>query len=183
MEKYWNRVIAFDLETNVVDQNFLTNERILAVGVARREWGGLLSREVIITDILFLDLDNDAEFNLLLEFGKILAKIRPLGVIGYGMRQYDIPLLAIKKQYYGDRMKKYKEFWKLIDFLESAIRIDLYHILKYLGIRKFNEIFNSDIFSKIPVVKSKNLVTISRYRKVKRFSSFGMKIDDLSKNM
>ena len=41
LRRYWDRVVAFDLETHRVNKDFLTNERILAIGLARRVNGTL----------------------------------------------------------------------------------------------------------------------------------------------
>ena len=141
--KFWKRVVAFDMETKVIkNQEYLSNERILAIGLAKRSKGELTTRKGVDVKIIFLKRDSEkSEKNLLRKFGKILSEIRPLGVIGYGIRQYDIPLLAIKKQYYGTQLKTLPEFWKIVDFVESTVQIDLYHILKYRGIKKFEEIF------------------------------------------
>ena len=64
-------------------------------------------------------------------------------------------------------MKRYKEFWRLVDFIESAIHIDLYHILKYLGIRKFNDIFDNDLFASLPLHRSKDIISVDRIMKGK----------------
>jgi len=50
----WNRVVSFDLETNVRNLNFLTNERILAVGLAWRRDGRFLDSEGVEVKTLLL---------------------------------------------------------------------------------------------------------------------------------
>ncbi len=166
MKSYWKRVIAFDMETHVPDQRYLTGERILAISFARRIGGEFLKSDGIEIKTLFLEEDtDDAEIDLLLRFGKELGRIKPICVLGYGMRQYDIPLLAIKKQYYGEHMKSRKEFWRIVDFVESALHIDLYHILKYKGYRKFDQVINSEEFASLPLKRTKNIVTGERTEK------------------
>lgn len=164
----WNRVVSFDLETNVRNLNFLTNERILAVGLAWRRDGRFLDSEGIEVKTLLLKEDTDvSEMELLRALGGELARIKPLCVLGYGIRQYDIPLIAIKKQHYGEHMKAHSEFWKLVDFAESAAHIDLYHILKYKGYRKFQEALGSDEFSSLPLKRRKEIVTGDRREKAR----------------
>ena len=110
--------------------------------------------------------------DLLLRFGREIGRIEPLCVLGYGIRQYDIPLLAIKKQRYGDRMKERKEFWKLVDLVESALHIDLYHILKYKRYKRFEEVIRSEEFSHLPLKKTKSLITGKRDEKALRIYEF-----------
>lgn len=162
----WNRVVSFDLETNVKEEKFLTDERILAISLARRESGNVLDDKGIEIKTWFLKENTDiSEIELLRELGEYLGKIKPIGVLGYGIRQYDIPLLIIKKQRYGSRMKKWNEFWKLVDFTESAIHIDLYHVLKYKKYRKFEEALSSDEFTDLPLKRVKTTVTGNRRKK------------------
>lgn len=75
--------------------------------------------------------DDDSEMALLESLNEELSAIKPLGVIGYGLRQYDIPLLVMKKQHYNLLL------WKLVDMTESAVHIDLYHLLKYKGYKNW----------------------------------------------
>lgn len=162
----WNRVVSFDLETHVKEEKFLTDERILAVSLARRTGGNFLDSEGIEMKTLLLKEDTDAsEMELLRELGEYLGRIKPLCVLGYGIRQYDIPLLTIKKQHYGNRMETWSEFWKLVDFTESAIHLDLYHILKYEGYRKFEEVLSSDKFADLPLKRVRQTVAGNRKEK------------------
>jgi DNA polymerase elongation subunit (family B) len=122
LKPHWSRVISFDIETRIEDPSrFLKNERILSISLARRVSGKLMDEDGIKITTLFLDSDNDeCEVGLLKSLDNTLGMIRPLCVIGYGIRQYDIPLLCIKKQHYSLLL------WKLIDMCESAVHIDLY---------------------------------------------------------
>jgi len=168
--KVWSRVISIDLETKVIDQQYLSGkneERILAIGIARRIDNNPINldemkeneteklKNGIETKVLFLedDTNEEAEINLLMDFCEELERIKPLAVIGYGVRNYDIPLLAVKKQYYGKNYKQYflkNLFWKLVDLVESAILIDLHPLLKSLyGVRKLEDIVRTDKFNKL----------------------------------
>jgi DNA polymerase elongation subunit (family B) len=159
----WPRVIAFDVESKVPSpSSFLTNERILSISFARRDSGGFGSAQGIETKTLFLNEETDeSETNLLKSFDSILVSIRPLCVIGYGLRQYDIPLLCVKKQRHSLLL------WKLIDMCESAVHIDLYHLLKYKHYKKFDDALNSPEFSHLPLKKTKGLVPTDRNEKSK----------------
>jgi len=44
---------------------------------------------------------------------------------------------------------------KLIDATESAVHIDLYHILKYKGFKKIEEVLFSEDFSSLPLKRVK----------------------------
>lgn len=162
MKPYWARVLALDIETNVTEEKFLTNERILSISFSRRISGKLMEANGIETCTLFLEKDNDeSEKDLLTEFDDELVDIKPLCVLGYGHQQYDIPLFCIKKQHY-------KLFlWKIIDLCESAVHIDLYHILKYKKYKRFGEVLDSSEFADLPLMRTKELVTADRANKGK----------------
>ena len=92
----WNRIIALDLETDVRGGNFLSNERILAIGVAFFNNNGEIETKIF----KLKDETDSSELDMLQQFDIFLGEKRPLGVTGYFFRQYDIPLLAIKRSYY-----------------------------------------------------------------------------------
>ena len=163
MGPYWSRVISFDLETHVPDPSkFLTNERLLSISFSRRVSGTMMQATGIETKILFLEKEDDeSEVNLLRQLDYELSLIRPLCVLGYGLRQYDIPLLCIKKQHYRLLL------WKIIDLCESAVHIDLYHILKYKRYKKFEDVLSSHEFSNLPLKRIKALVPKDREKKGK----------------
>lgn len=157
LQPFWKRVIFLDLETHVINQQYLTNERILSISMARRVSGKFTTAEGIDVKTLFLERESDAAEKTLLEhFNVELGKIKPLGVIGYGIRQYDIPLLILKKQHYRALL------WKLIDMTESAVHIDLYHILKYKRYRKLKEAITAPEFQALPLKRTKELVPQAR---------------------
>ena len=153
LKPFWSRVISLDMETHVSNEQFLTNERILSISFARRISGNLMDTKGIEVKTIFLNGENDESEKRLLEFfNNELGKIKPLGVLGYGLRQYDIPLLIIKKQHYALLL------WKLIDMTESAAHIDLYHLLKYQRYRKLDEAIDSPEFMGLPLKRTKHLV-------------------------
>jgi len=167
----WDRVVAFDIETSTRDRRFFSGERVLSVTLARRSSGKLKNDEGIELKTLFLEEETDeAEIKLLKCLNEALEEIKPLCLIGYGIRQYDIPLLVIKKQQYGERYKQlYGQLpWKLIDALESALHIDLYHILKYKGYKKFDQVFSSEEFRHLPLRRTKKGLPSDKVEKGER---------------
>jgi len=159
----WSRVISFDVETHVLDTSyFLKNERLLSISFARRVSGKFMDENGIEVKTLFLDEDTDnSEVKLITNLDNLLSMIKPLCVIGYGLRQYDIPLLCIKKQHY------HLLLWKIIDMCESAVHIDLYHLLKYKRYKKLDDALASQEFSHLPLKKTKGLVPMDREAKGK----------------
>ncbi|MEM3565194.1 MAG: hypothetical protein QXR19_18340 [Candidatus Jordarchaeaceae archaeon] len=170
----WDRVIFLDLETKNLENKFLHNERILSVCFSRRVNGKLCEEKGVEAKCLLLEEDDESEKNLLTGLDRELMKIRPLGVIGYGLRRYDIPLLIIKEE----RCKEGsgKRWWKINDMLESAAHIDLYHLFKYYGLGgKLHEVLNSKISEDLPSIRAKDSISADRNLK-------GMQIYDLWKN-
>jgi DNA polymerase elongation subunit (family B) len=100
LRKERHRVITLDVETRIpVRDMFLTGERILSVSLARRVSGEFMSGEGISVKTIFLDDEGEeSEKELLTKLNEDLSEIKPLGVVGYGIRQYDIPLLVIKRE-------------------------------------------------------------------------------------
>ncbi|MEM2619437.1 MAG: hypothetical protein QW356_08205 [Candidatus Hadarchaeales archaeon] len=163
LQDNWSRVISLDVETHVPDPNhFLKGERILSISLARRVSGNFME-EGIKPKTFFLDRDeDDSEKKLLENLNRELSVIKPLGVIGYGLRQYDIPLLIMKKQQYKILL------WKLVDMTESAVHIDLYHILKYRGCKKLDDVLSSPEFSSLPLRRTHGLLSLGREEKGRR---------------
>jgi len=163
LQDNWNRVISFDLETCVLDpSHFLRDERVLSISLARRVSGEFTEGKEIMTKTLFLEKEDDeSEKDLLEQLDEELSKIKPLGVIGYGLRQYDLPLLIMKKQRYKLLL------WKLIDMTESAIHVDLYHVLKYKRYKKLDQVLSSPEFAHLPLSRTKGTVTSDRSEKGK----------------
>lgn len=160
LKDHWGRVISFDMETHVPDpDHFLTDERILSVSLARR----VMEENGIEVKTLFLQKeDDDSEKELLRELDGVLSAIKPLGVVGYGLRNYDIPLLVMRKERY-----KPPVLWKLIDMIESAVHVDLYHLLKRKGYRKLNEALTSSEFGQLPLKRVVDIIPTDRVEKGK----------------
>jgi DNA polymerase elongation subunit (family B) len=163
----WNRVMALDIETHIpAPDMFLTGEWILSVSLARRVSGELTRGEGISVKTIFLDDEREeSEKELLTRLNKELSDIKPLGVVGYGIRQYDIPLLVIKKERYCKRYNL--SLWGIVDATESAAVIDLYHILKYRKYKKLEEALSSQEFRHLPLKRTKQLVSSYRDEKGK----------------
>ncbi|MEM0049561.1 MAG: hypothetical protein QXW39_03385 [Candidatus Bathyarchaeia archaeon] len=163
LQDNWNRVISLDMETHVLDpSHFLKDERILSVSLARRISGNFVEGKGIELKTIFLDKeDDDSEKMLLKSLDLELSKIKPLGVIGYGLRQYDIPLLVMKKQHYNLLL------WKLIDMTESAVHVDLYHLLKYKRYKKLDQALSSPEFAYLPLKRTHNILPTDRAEKGK----------------
>jgi DNA polymerase elongation subunit (family B) len=159
------KVIALDLETSAMDpNNFLTDELILAVSFAWRSSGEPMEEKGISVKTIFLDDENEeSEKELLTKLNEELSDIKPLGLVGYGIRQYDIPLLVIKKERYYKRYNL--SLWGIVDATESAAVIDLYHILKYRGYKKLEEALSSQEFAHLPFKRTKHLVSTDREKK------------------
>jgi DNA polymerase elongation subunit (family B) len=165
LRKERHRVITLDVETHIpVRDMFLTGERILSVSLARRVSGEFMSGEGISVITIFLDDEGEeSEKELLTKLNEALSEIKPLGVVGYGIRQYDIPLLVIKKERYYKRCNL--SLWGIVDATESAAVIDLYHILKYRGYKKLEEVLSSQEFAHLPFKRTKHLVSADREKK------------------
>jgi DNA polymerase elongation subunit (family B) len=161
----WNRVTALDIETHIPAHDmFLTDDWILSVSFARRASGKLTKGEGISVKTIFLDDENEEfEKELLTKLNEELSYIKPLGVVGYMIRQYDIPLLVIKKERYYKRYNL--SLWGIVDATESAAVIDLYHILKYMGYKKLEEVLSSQEFAHLPFKRTKHLVSADREKK------------------
>ena len=157
----WDRVISLDMETHVLDpSHFLKGERILSISLARRTSRNFMEEDGIEIITLFLDEENDdSEKELLRSLDRELSAIEPLGVIGYGLRQYDIPLLIMKKQHYKLLL------WNLIDMTESAVHIDLYHLLKYKGYKKLDQALSSQEFACLPLKRTRDILPTDRTKK------------------
>lgn len=132
----WHRVISIDLETKITKKDdFLTGERILAVGVSRRLDSG------IETKIFRLKEETDeAELALLYETARYMQEARPLVLLGYNISGYDFPLLCLKLKWHDDFLRRAsagakpvfpREYWALKDALTRTYILDLMHPLRF----------------------------------------------------
>jgi len=95
LKPFWGRMISLDLETKVLDRHeMLTNETILSVNIARRTSGELTHAGTEVETIILSREDDESDKQLLEQLNDKLAGIRPLGVVGYALKGYDIPLLS-----------------------------------------------------------------------------------------
>jgi len=112
----WGKVFSLDIETHVPTRNdMLTNERILGIGVCHRTKKELDSKLFVLND------DSDkAELNVLQQFDDYIKQNRPMGLVGYALRGYDIPLLEIKRHRYGG-----PGLWAIRDLVRRTPSIDI----------------------------------------------------------
>ena len=133
----WHRVVSIDLETKIEKKSdFLTGERLLGIGLARRD-----GKKVETRAIWLKDESDEAEVELLNEAARWLAPIRPLALVGYNIAGYDYPLLNMKLKWYddyhrkglkeGERAAYPREYWALKDALTRAYILDMMHPLRF----------------------------------------------------
>ena len=161
------RVISLDIESAPLkDTDFLTNERILAIAIAKRVSGEFMSENGVEVKSWLLDEDSDkGEYKLLEDFSKGL-KPEPLAVIGYGIRDYDLPLLSIKMKRYDpdiaivrSRIPTVRKLWPIINMLERAVHLDLMTRLRFeLKVSGFDEILDYQKFSHLPLRRIKHAI-------------------------
>jgi len=154
LKPYWSKVVAFDIESHVINKQFLNDERVLSISLAFRESGKLLDKDGISIKTLTLREDNEESENKLLgELDNELAKIRPLGGIGFCSKTYDLPLLFLKNE------RRKLKLWKLFDFVAGdVIQVDLYQFFKFSTTRKLKEVLLAKEFSSLPFKNRKYLV-------------------------
>jgi hypothetical protein len=152
-----DRVLCIDLETKVLDGEFLTNERILAVSLA------YLVDDRIESKIFVLSRDDDeSELEVLQQVDKFLLQARPLLLIGFNLTGYDIPLLNMKLRKYRD-----PKLWGITDAIGRCYVLDMKHPIrfelgKFSGSPKFvslKDVVNHKRFASLPLMRSKNVLT------------------------
>ena len=132
----WHRVVSIDLETKIMKKDdFLTGERILAVGVARRLDAGIETRMFKLKEET-----DEAELALLYETARYMADAHPLVLLGYNISGYDFPLLCLKLKWHDDFLRRAssgakpvfpREYWALKDALTRTYVLDLMHPLRF----------------------------------------------------
>ncbi len=132
-----SRIISFDLETKIQSpDDFLTNETILAIGMARR-----ISKDEIEKKIFVLEDETEGSQEKLLEqCAQYLNLVRPLILVGYNICGYDFPLMLLKLKWYEQIKKRKnpdqkaylpKEYWALKDALTRSYILDIMHPLRF----------------------------------------------------
>ncbi len=154
---YKDRIISIDLETKVLKPNdFLTNERVLSVAVARG-----VGSTVDTSLTILLDDSPEAEAILFQSVNELLAQIRPVIVLGYNISGYDIPLLQMKLRSLP------RPYWAIKDAVERAFILDMKHPLmieladfdgSQWKIRTLEEILNHPRFAPLPLSREKNVL-------------------------
>ncbi len=171
----WPRVVSIDLETKITrKEDFLSGERILAVGVARRLDSGVETR------IFKLKEETDeAEIELLYETARFLQAVRPLVLIGYNISGYDFPLLCLKLKWHDDLLRRKasetsaggkpifpREYWALKDALTRTYILDLMHPLRFAiaehdkatpKYKSLEDVVNHSCYSALPLMRRKQL--------------------------
>ncbi|HII53440.1 hypothetical protein COT30_02545 [Candidatus Micrarchaeota archaeon CG08_land_8_20_14_0_20_49_17] len=170
--RQWGRVVSLDLETKVLEGEFLSNERILAAGIAYRE-GGIVKHGVAMLD----EETDESEFLLLKKVGSFFTQVRPLVLLGYNISGYDYPLISTKLKQWGDHSAKHgekrdgkpifpQEYWALKDALTRSYILDLMHVArfaiakqdnttpKYLSLEK---VIDHPMFAEVPLMRKKHL--------------------------
>ena len=151
----WHRAVSIDLETKIEKKSdFLTGERLLAIGIARRT-----GASVEIRAFRLKDESDDAEIELLYEAARHLAPVHPLLLLGYNIAGYDYPLLSMKLKWHDDLLRSRlpdarfaaqngapssprleaggqkpifpREYWALKDALTRAFVLDMMHPLRF----------------------------------------------------
>ncbi len=159
LSEYWKgRVVAIDIETHVEDA-FLKDEYVLGVAMAARVSGELTAASGIeVRSIVLDDESAEAELRLLQEANQILDQYRPLGLLGYAHRGYDVPLLILKVRKH--RKPEGQQLWKLVDALEQAAHVDLRFILRTkFHINNLREATEAAVFKDLPLRREKHLVS------------------------
>jgi len=164
----WYRAVAFDFETKVLKlDEFLTGEIILGVSLARRVSSGEIEKEIIILN----DESDEEELELLKKLDKILQQWKPLLIMGYFSRDYDLPLLSLKKQKY--KLLGHK-LWGVTNIINGSIHLELADLSRYLiekkyqesrGYRRMDVIMEHKHFSDLPFINTKKLISTSRENK------------------
>jgi len=133
----WHRAVSIDLETKIEKKaDFLTGERLLAIGLARRA-----GSSVEVKTFTLKDESDAAEIELLYEAARWLAPVRPLILLGYNIAGYDYPLLNMKLKWHDDLLRARvpegerpvfpREYWALKDALTRSYVLDMMHPLRY----------------------------------------------------
>lgn len=152
-----DRVLCIDLETKVLDGEFLTNERILAISLAYVRGDKIDSKVLVLTED-----DDESELELLHQIDKFLLEARPLVLIGFNLTGYDIPLLNMK-------LRKYREhkLWGISDAIGRCYILDMKHPIRFelgklTGSPRFvslRDVVNHKRFASLPLMRSKNVLT------------------------
>jgi hypothetical protein len=160
-DSWIGHVVSLDVESDTRSGLFLRDEYLLGISLAVRTSGSLTTIPGIKVKLFVTRAEEEAaEVELLEGVNEWLGGIRPLGVLGYCSRGYDIPLLVSKREKHRNRFAHPP--WKLIDLLEQAVPVDLFFVLKTkYKLRTLAEAIDSPRFAHLPFRRQKHLVSKS----------------------
>ena len=157
-----SRIVSIDLETRVHNGNFLDGERILAVSLSRR-----LKKNAAVENKLILleEQTNRGEKMLFSKLNDYLMTVRPLIVVGFNHRGYDLVLLSQKLRKCGGF-----RLWGLSEMLFRCFHLDVMHVVRFAIARhdgsfptilSLAKVIDHPMFSDLPLMRTKSIVTDS----------------------
>lgn len=119
----WNRAISLDLEADLETLND-PKKLMLSLSVASRNGDKIEVRNFI------LDEETEAgETAVIGQFGEYCQETRPLLVTGYGITDFDLPVLLLKMRQLDIKFKKERTYtpghWAFRDTLRRAYFLDM----------------------------------------------------------
>jgi len=170
----WNHVVSLDIETDTRKTGILKNERILAIGVAyfqkklnkSNQQSFSKHEKIVVFKPFMLEEDSEAsEIELLKRFDDWVKKVRPLVVLGYNNRLYDLPLLASKLTYH--KINNNIDFWNIRNILVDSTHLDLISQMSLFfkklcrepyKIRSLEYVINHEYFNSLDLLKTKEII-------------------------
>ncbi|MDG7051927.1 MAG: hypothetical protein JRN19_05695 [Nitrososphaerota archaeon] len=120
----WNRVVSLDIEASL-ETPYDPGRAMLSLSVARRGAGG-----IEVSNFIVKEETEEQEFeDIFSRFGPYCEQNRPLVLLGYGISDFDLPILSVKMRLLDERFRKdgkyLSGYWALRDTLRRAYIIDL----------------------------------------------------------
>lgn len=162
----WNRVVSLDIEADLktLDE---PKKPILSISTARRNANAIEIRKFVLESETVGD-----ETRIFNEFGSFCEQVRPLVIIGYNIRRFDLPILSIKMRQLDELFKKdgrYQSgYWAFRDALTQSHVLDLINPVRFAIGRydqkpsSFTSLENAiehKRFQHLPFKKTKNIVS------------------------
>lgn len=161
----WNRVVSLDIEASleIFDD---PKKTILSISVARRN-----NSKIEIQNFIIEDETPEEEVKIIKQLGAYCRDIKPLMLIGYGIRGFDLPILLIKTKQLEEYLEPngyMPEYWALIDTLRRSYILDIINrvkseIARYTNNRprriSLDDAINHDRFKHLPFKKTKYIVS------------------------
>lgn len=126
------KVCSIDIQSRILKQKFLSNERILGIGFAQFNEQGQIATEVF----KLKDDTEAAESMLFSQFDEFLGKANPMIVSGFHLTAYDIPLLAIKRSHHRTSSTG---FWNIGNLVEYSLLLELKHQTRFAVFEQTND--------------------------------------------